>query len=207
MPSASKRSAPGASESAIEVVVGVTGHRPNRLELADRKLLARVDEVMRQIETAHAEASCIRLVTPLAEGADRLAAEAALERGWPIEVKLPFAQAAYEDTFASAGSVSDFRALLGRSESYKVLAGDAGNAPGAYLAVGQAMLDEIAILIAVWDGKPGRGIGGTPDIIAMALDRRIPVIWIHAAVDQPPQLLHDLSGRCSPATAGALRAG
>ena len=43
----------------------------------------------------------------------------------------------------------------------------------------RAMLDRADRLIAVWDGKPARGYGGTADVGALARDLDIPVtvIW------------------------------
>ena len=47
------------------------------------------------------------------------------------------------------------------------------------MAASRLMLVEIAELIAVWDGKPSRGFGGTADVVAEARERGIParVIW------------------------------
>jgi hypothetical protein len=36
------------------------------------------------------------------------------------------------------------------------------------------------VLIALWDGQPSRGKGGTAEIVAYARQRGIPVVWIDA---------------------------
>ena len=50
----------------------------------------------------------LRLVSALAEGADRIAAKAALEAGWTLEVVLPFATEEYEQDFDSPESKEAF---------------------------------------------------------------------------------------------------
>jgi hypothetical protein len=47
------------------------------------------------------------------------------------------------------------------------------------MAGSERMLDLADELVAVWDGLPARGHGGTADVVAVALDRGIPVtvIW------------------------------
>ena len=42
------------------------------------------------------------------------------------------------------------------------------------------------LLIAIWDGKPGKGRGGTADTVHFAANFGPPVWWIHADRDQPP---------------------
>ncbi len=39
-------------------------------------------------------------------------------------------------------------------------------------------MDECDVLLAVWDGKPAAGRGGTAEIVAYALKRRVPVVAI-----------------------------
>jgi hypothetical protein len=41
------------------------------------------------------------------------------------------------------------------------------------------MVDRRDLLIAVWDGQPARGHGGTADVVQAAKDHRIPIqiIW------------------------------
>jgi hypothetical protein len=40
------------------------------------------------------------------------------------------------------------------------------------------MLDRIDVLLALWDGKPARGRGGTAEIVRRAHDLGLPVVWI-----------------------------
>ena len=52
------------------------------------------------------------LLSPLAEGADRLAAEVALARGIKLLVPMPMAQREYERDFVAQGSLDEFRRML-----------------------------------------------------------------------------------------------
>ena len=46
--------------------------------------------------------------------------------------------------------------------------------------VGRYVLDRCDVLVAVWDGQPARGRGGTADIVAMARHCGKPMAWIRA---------------------------
>lgn len=49
----------------------------------------------------------------------------------------------------------------------------------SHMAAGRHMLDDADELLAVWDGLPARGHGGTADVVAEARARgiRVRVIW------------------------------
>ena len=49
----------------------------------------------------------------------------------------------------------------------------------SHMAASVAMLDRIDELVAVWDGKPSRGYGGTADVVDEAERRglRVQVVW------------------------------
>ena len=53
----------------------------------------------------------------------------------------------------------------------------------AHLTAGQAVVDRSERLVAVWDGKPARGIGGTADIVSYARQKGVPVVvlWPESA--------------------------
>ena len=48
----------------------------------------------------------------------------------------------------------------------------------AYEAVGRAVLNQSDLLLAVWDGEPEQGRGGTGAVVEEALQRGIPVVWV-----------------------------
>lgn len=144
----------------------------------------RVGEVMRRIaEPPPGGARQIEVVSPLAEGTDRLVAEEAIAVGAELTCPLPLPVDEYERDFTSAKSMAAFRRLLAEARDVAVV-GEAGWTPdernAAYVAAGREMLVRADLLLAVWDGLPSRGEGGTAQIVAEAQDLGIPVVWIRA---------------------------
>ena len=179
-----KESAP---PPALGFNVGITGHRTDRI-VDHAAVCARLDEVLRRIQdeldliaSGHlyeAGRHPLRLVSALAEGADRMAAEAALNLGQSLGVVLPFPPEEYQRDFADEAARAEFHELLGRASATIVLDGDAEDRPRSYEACGLTLLDNCDLLVAVWDGAPGRGRGGTREIIGEAARRAIPVLVI-----------------------------
>ncbi len=73
----------------------------------------------------------------------------------------------------------------------------------AYERVGRHVADHCDVLIAVWDGRPSRGRGGTAEIVEYARRKRLPLIIVSSA--DPGQLTVEkgqgLSGRAYGRTA------
>lgn len=112
-------------------------------------------------------------VTSLAVGADQLLARLVLERGGTIHAVLPFAN--IERSF-SAEHVPAYRELTKRA-TVEVL-DTPGTDEDAYLAAGRRVVDLSDIVLAVWDGRPAKGKGGTADVVAYAIRRGVPLIHI-----------------------------
>jgi hypothetical protein len=56
-------------------------------------------------------------------------------------------------------------------------------------AAGRVMVEQIDVLIAVWDGDSPGAVGGTRHTIAAALDHGAPVLWIDASAPKRVKLL------------------
>lgn len=161
------------------------------------------------------------LLTPLALGGDRLAAEAALEQGYEIYAPMPFPQAVYEEDFtgnlgrfpdaepvSAEQDLAEFRQLLARTTGRLELDGGRGSGADdvrssgrAYEAVGRFVVRHCDLLVAIWDGKPSNGRGGTAEIVHYAATSGIPVWWIHARDETGPEWLadiHDIQDPVSP---------
>ncbi len=184
------------------VTLGVSGHRTEAFsDAAWTKVRAAVKQIFDQLGNCaadvHGQCSdlyddggvCFRVVTPLAEGSDQLVAEVALERGWRIDAVLPFAAGAYRDTMGSAVGRSGFDRLLEASASRFVLPGDPDDPRSAYVMAGRATLAHCSILVAIWDGLPARGKGGTADVVKSALERGNAVIHLNPARPEFPRLI------------------
>ena len=194
-------SPPGAGlKPELCLAVGVTGHRVRRLPGVDLEWLhAMVAELLGHIRVAAdgvvakhpaqfaSSQSKLRLVTALADGADTIAAEAALSAGWRLDACLPFARDDYATDFEEGPHRDRFSQLLAQASATFALSGDRADADAAYEAVGRVVLEQADVLLALWDGDVGRGRGGTARVVSEAIARHIPVIHVdvsgqHAAV-------------------------
>lgn len=138
----------------------------------------------------------LRFLSPLARGSDRLAADVAVSLGYDLFVPMPFARGEYEKDFAGAQNPSEpalsaaadqaeFAALLSRAgDNVLSLDGARVEQDRAYEAVGRFVVRHSDVLIAVWDGGPSGGRGGTAEIVDYAAQRGVPVLWIHATEDR-----------------------
>jgi hypothetical protein len=116
-------------------------------------------------------------VSNLAEGADQLFAAHVLKAGGILEAILPC------EDFASSLVTDDGRARLAelrRAAGTVITLPYPKPSEQAFLAAGQAVVERCDHLFAVWDGRPGRGPGGTADVVAYARARRRPVtvLWV-----------------------------
>ena len=186
----------------MSLTVGVTGHRPAGLGRIDKRLLElRVRETLDFLASSGASGKgggqAPRLLSPLAEGADRLVAHLALEEGWELVSILPFARRDYERDFLTSDSRREFSRLLAKARDVRELGGVRQGPDGpeqAYAAVGAAVLEESDLLLALWDGERARGRGGTGEVVDSALAQGTPVIWIDA---RPPHRVVVLPARVS----------
>jgi len=161
--------------------VSVTAHRDLvAAELAG--IEARVEACFRELSGAFPDLP-VTLLTPLAEGGDRLAARVALRLGVPVVAVLPMAQPEYERDFESAASLREFRDLLARTQHYFSLpaAPDNGAAPFdgraraiQYAQLGVFLSNHCQVLLALWDGKVGARLGGTGQVVQFHLTALMP---------------------------------
>ncbi|MBV8908370.1 MAG: DUF4231 domain-containing protein [Sphingomonas sp.] len=171
--------------------VGVTGHRADVLPKDSVPILReRVRDVLQQIEQTGrelfaAEHDCfasfdpkLRFVSPVADGADQIAAEVALELGWDLQAILPFERSTYRASLASDAARERLDALLERSDCLLELPGDPDHGLDAYVMTGRATVAHCDILIAIWDGLPPRGRGGTGEVVQLALTRGTAIIHV-----------------------------
>jgi hypothetical protein len=131
------------------------------------------------------------VVSALAEGADRIVAEAGLAAGAVLDVVLPSAQASYEADFRTQRSKAEFRSLLHRARSAFQLDRPDGElkAKRGYQAAGLTMLAHADLLIAIWDEGEAAGIGGTAEIVERAFVDGAPILLINPATPDAAHLL------------------
>ena len=178
--------------------VGITGHRLNKLgkpgtasytAVADsvRDSLLAIKTSLHKIagiealKEVYADGDpLLRIISALAEGADRIAAAEAVAPCSELQVILPFAGDEYEPDFETDASKEEFRALMARATAVMTLDGVRAAENRAYRAAGLMMLRQSDVVIAVWDGKPAESDAGTGAIAADALRLGLPVVWINS---------------------------
>ena len=174
------------------VRIGVTGHRPNHLNLANDALLrSRIRTVLSCAGDA-APGTVVTVISALAEGVDQLVAEEALANGCALTCLLPFAVSDYIQDFSSTSVISRFNTLLALATDVVVLPGSLITPQiqtAAYAVVGREIVNGSDLLLAIWDGAPARGAGGTAEVVALARERPIPVIWIAASAPHGLQII------------------
>jgi hypothetical protein len=159
------------------VSIGVSGHR--NLSNSD-ELNNAIDDVLKKITNAFS-AKSVQIISPLAEGADRIVAWRVINQ-YPhsLVVPLPMKKSEYILDFDTPASKEEFISLLGMADQVIDLPPQTSRAL-SYQSAGLYILDHCDVLIALWDGAPAKGLGGTAEIVAEARKRRIPVAWLHIA--------------------------
>lgn len=147
--------------------VGITGHQ----QLENPEAWSWVARVMRDVLAGVAPP--LVGVTSLAIGADQLLARLVLERDGRLHAMLPYAD--IERSFQPE-DVPAYRELS-RQATLEVL-DTAGTDEDAYLAAGHRVVVLSDVMLAVWDGKPAKGKGGTADVVAYAIRQGVPLIHI-----------------------------
>ncbi|TWG25276.1 hypothetical protein [Actinoplanes teichomyceticus] len=149
--------------------IGVTGHIG--LEPSARRLIrSAIVAELRRHRPVHG-------VTCLADGADRIFAEAVRACRGTFEAVLPVPEIG-----AAPEEDRDLRELLRRATDVTRL-----TVPGrpelSYEAASREVVDRSDLLIAVWDGSPAGVRGGTAETVAYAVSRgkRVQRIWPEGA--------------------------
>lgn len=149
--------------------VGITGHQ----RLDDPSAWGWVESAMSN--ELDALTPPVTAVSSLAIGADRLFASLVVHRGGHVHAVIPFE--GYERTF-SPHDIDAYHWLLSKADSVEVLQ-TSGTDEDAYLAAGRRVVELSDILIAVWNGQPAKGRGGTADIAAYAGGKGVPIVHIN----------------------------
>lgn len=149
-------------------VVGVTGHQ-HIPPTASAHITSGIHDVL------HSHRGELVGVCALAAGADQLFARAVLDLGGALHVIVPCER--YDLTFRGAdlAGFQDLLAQAGQVETLKHLE----PTEEAFYEAGRRVVDLCSVLIAVWDGEPARGLGGTADVVdyARTAGREVVIIW------------------------------
>jgi hypothetical protein len=159
---------------AIPLVIAVTGHR-DLVPAEIPGIRERVRKLLAELAKRYPERR-LRVMSPLAEGADRLVAREALALGVELIVPLPMPRETYIKDFQTEESVREFDHLcaganeilelpLARKNTLEDIA-DYGPARDLqYAQVGIFLCAHCHILLAIWDGKLTGDLGGTGQVV------------------------------------------
>jgi len=162
-------------DNSAEVRIGVTGHRV----LMDlEKVRAGVAEAVRRVEEAFPGRSLTAL-SSLAEGAGRIVAQAVLARGGTLQAVLPLPVDDYLQDFTSEGSRDEFAALLARA-ARTVMLPTVASRTAAYVQEAAYLVEHSDVFIAIYDGRPAQGPGGTGEVVALAQEHGLPIVYVKA---------------------------
>ncbi len=184
--------------------IGVTGHRRLDNSAAVEALVKRAIDaeagklfpakLQKKIEDGRQAGTapvsyCV--VSPLAEGADRVVARAVLESpDARLDAVIPLALEDYLEDFTTGESRKEFAELLSRCGEpvflrTRLLRDERQDARGqaelrrdAYAKAGRYVVDHCDVLIAVWDGEPTGGRGGTAEIVEYARKQNRPILRV-----------------------------
>ncbi|MEV6057144.1 hypothetical protein [Streptomyces sp. NPDC052107] len=153
--------------------VGITGHRGLSAEVEEqvRALLA---DAVKEYEPAElVGVSCI------ADGPDSWFAEVVLQHGGRLEVVVPAAE--YREGLPDWHHPVYDQLMKRAADVHQ--AGMTVSDSAAHMAGSEILVGLVGELLAVWDGNPAWGHGGTADVVAYAERTGVPVrvLWPEGA--------------------------
>lgn len=171
----------------LPLVIGATGHRDLRDEdiLQLKRIVADViEDVKRKYLRGDTETPII-VLSSLAEGADRLIAQVALDHGATLIAPLPMPADEYRRDFEPGlkpDAAAEFDRLKDRAIATPVMRYVAGNSSEAvradeakralqYREVGLFIVRHCHVLIALWNGdEENMAVGGTAEVVSFKRD-------------------------------------
>ena len=168
---------------ALPLVVAVTGHRDlvagETTELR-QKIRAFFFELAERFPSRR-----LRLLSSLAEGADQLAAEVAVDLGIELVVPLPMDEIDYMKDFSSGKHIANYESLRSRASDTYVLQNSSDQSIDpenstwspqecAYAQLGIFLAAHCHFLLAIWDGKESDKPGGTGHVVRFHHDDVLP---------------------------------
>jgi hypothetical protein len=165
------------------VRVAFTGHRRNKMNVV---LLDQLSTIIESVLVSIRAASMfpIEFITSLADGSDLTDALAALNLGVPLTCVVPFGIDEFRRDLHVAPDVATYDHVLASTSPPIVIEGSRESAVSrddAYHRLGMYLIHTADILVAVWDGQNSAGPGGAAEIVSLAGERQIPVLWIQSA--------------------------
>ena len=159
--------------------IGISGHRDLASSQKQRNIRL-LKSYLLELGWAYPDVE-LRVVTALADGADRLIVKAARELGIGFEVVLPMPKDLYAVDF-DAASLAEFDMLLHEAVAFRSVGLCPGNTLESiavyspqrdrqYRQVGMEICDLADVMVFMSNGVKNGKVGGTEDIKVYALER------------------------------------
>jgi hypothetical protein len=174
------------------LVIGFTGHRRLLDEAASR---ARVTALL--AETKASASGLLSCVSSVASGGDLLFAESCLDLGLPLNVLLPLPKNEFRDDFDEP-TWERVERVLARALSVSVTGDGAATRDENYYDCGVEVVERSTLLVALWNGEPPRGLGGTAQIVEFAKVSGRPILWVHSRTGALLRINEDRLARHDP---------
>ncbi|OEV10309.1 hypothetical protein [Streptomyces nanshensis] len=149
--------------------LGITGHRGLPRE-SERLIRTALNFTVQQYSP-----ETLMGISCIADGPDAWFAESVLDHGGHIEVVVP--ASGYRDGLPAWHHATYDRLLRQAREVHST--GLSASDAHAHMAGSEILVGLADRLVAVWDGKPARGHGGTADVVEYANRNGVPVdvVW------------------------------
>ena len=161
----------------ITVAIGFTGHRSLPDEDKSRKLI--YGFLKDKKETIP---GMVYGVSSAAAGGDLIFAESCIQLEIPLRILLPMPQGQFRADF-DAATWMQVQEVVKKAVSVEVTGGDQSR-DERYYECGIETVHQSRLLLALWNGEPARGLGGTENILEFARQLGRPVVWIHSSTGE-----------------------
>ncbi|HEX3740222.1 MAG TPA: hypothetical protein VHV29_10900 [Terriglobales bacterium] len=156
-------------------VIGFTGHR----NLGDQEAAAQ--SISAALDALTARFGSISAISSLAKGSDTAFVRELARRKIPFRLVLPFPKERFMADFEPK-DWQDVEPLLTQAIQVEEVTGTESDEE-AYMDAGIRIVDLADVIVAVWDGQPADGLGGTGDVVSYA-----------RALHKPLQCLNPVTG-------------
>jgi hypothetical protein len=149
--------------------IGITGHQ----QLGSGATITWLSDALeKSIRQYHIDLG----ITSLAVGADQLYATVLRRAHIPYIAVIPSAD--YEATFQNTNDLERYQEFL-RSASERIQLPFEKPSETAFYEAGKQIANLSDMLLAIWNGLPAKGLGGTGDIVQYALSNQKRVVHIN----------------------------
>lgn len=155
-------------------IIGVTGHRA----IDESRIEASLREALTKVKAALPANARLEFLASIADGTDQLVLREVRKAGHRTHVVLPMHWDELKKDLDEP-SAERARAELDAAKSTRLAPGRQVR-PECYADANTELVLASDAIIAVWDGQPARGVGGTAEVVTLARAASLPIVWIHS---------------------------